>query len=157
PGMFSRAWLVRAAALGVFVSAGSSQPREVTRFEVLREPVALPDGRLMAVGIRLIAGQQQVSSRDSADDWATWSKPHRLFTLPRREGGFGFYRVFLDRAGELHLFLLCDANSGAALPRSPDFPGPSDETLDIWHVRSKAQRTTWLPPHRIWRGRAGDL
>ena len=129
-------------------------PIEVARFEVLREPVRLPDGSIFAVGIRLRNDVQEVDARVSHDEGTTWSPPRPLFRLPREAGGFGFYDTFVDRHGEIHLFLLCDRNTGSALPVKEK---PAAEALDIWHVRSTASATAWEKPRRIWTGRAGDL
>src|SRR5580704_925675 len=97
-------------------AAAPSGPVEVARFEVLREPVRLPDGSIFAVGIRLRNNIQEVDARVSRDEGTSWSPPRPLFRLPREAGGFGFYTTFVDRRGEIHLFLLCDGNTGSALP-----------------------------------------
>ena len=135
-------------------AAAGSGPVEVARFEVLREPVRLPDGSILAVGIRLRNGIQEVDARVSRDEGTSWSAPRPLFRLPREAGGFGFYETFVDRRGEIHLFLLCDGNTGAALPVKDK---PATQVLDIWQVRSTASATAWESPRRIWAGRAGDL
>jgi hypothetical protein len=129
-------------------------PVEVARFEVLREPVRLPDGSIFAVGIRLRNNIQEVDARVSRDEGTSWSPPRPLFHLPREAGGFGFYTALVDRRGEIHLFLLCDGNTGAALPVKDK---PAAQVLDIWQVRSTASGTAWESPRRMWTGRAGDL
>jgi len=135
-------------------AAAGPGPVEVARFEVLREPVRLPDGSILAVGIRLRNGIQEVDGRVSRHEGTSWSPPRPLFRLPREAGGFGFYATFVDRRGEIHIFLLCDGNTGSALPVKDK---PATQVLDIWQVRSTASATAWESPRRIWAGRAGDL
>ena len=70
--------------------------------------------------------------------------------------------VLVDQSGEVHLFMLCDADTGvirlrpADSSRSPVEP-LARQRLDIWHVKSVGGRSAWTAPRQIWQGRAADL
>lgn len=118
----------------------------------------LPDGKIIALSIARQAGQQTMQGRYSTDDGRAWSEAHDLFQWPKNAGGFGLFNAIVDHSGEIHIWVLCDGNSGTLFPKQeeakPDRPG---EILDIWHVRSLNDRKRWDTPKRIWVGRGDDL
>jgi hypothetical protein len=129
----------------------------------------LPDSTLAAFilhhrgpGLPDTEDVQKMRVRESRDDGKTWGEARELFALPKEEGGFGYFQRLVDRDGEIHFFLLCDANTGVVRPREKSETRPAIEpiakqSLDIWHIRSTDQRTKWTTPKQIWKGRAGDL
>jgi predicted neuraminidase len=153
-------------------STESSQvtaPRRAAHFDSMPKPAILPDGTLAAYfldhegpGLAATPRRQEFYVRYSNDHGSTWSSPESLVELPPEAGGFGYFVVLVDRDGEIHFFVLCDDGTGVNRPRSTD-SGKSpveplaQQRLDVWHVRSTADRTKWTPPKRIWQGRAGDL
>lgn len=132
-------------------------PRILKRFDVLREPAQLPDGTLMAIGLQYRAGVQEVNAEYSRDGGRSWTGPRLLFQLPREAGGFGYFNVLVDRNGEVHIFFLCDGNTGGALPVESGVPVPKKEILDIWQAKSTNKTKVWNSLKRIWTGEAGDL
>lgn len=123
--------------------------------------VLLPDGTLMAF-LHPVSGVMpgRAEACFSHNNGATWSAPETIFPLPDEAGGFGYTEAFIDKKGEVHLFLLCDDNSGAVRPAPANSRTRSYSPygkLDIWEAHTANNRKTWLPPHRIWEGRAGDM
>jgi len=117
----------------------------------------LPDGRLMGVYQRTIAGVQEMDARYSTDDGYTWSDAGTLFRLPkkqvydRKREPWAFENILLDRDGELHIFftLLYVVGEGKGL---------HDMRYDVWHVRSTDERKNWKVPNPVWQqGYAGDM
>lgn len=141
------------------VSSFTADPEARYPFrENMYEAVTLPDGRIVALSVARRNQQQTMQARYSPDEGRTWSQPQNLFDWPKSAGGFALFERLLDRDGEIHVFILCDANSGALYPRAqegtPDRPGL---VLDIWHARSYDHRERWGTPHRIWAGPGSDL
>ena len=85
-------------------------------------------------------------------------KSENLFLWPKDEGGFALFDALVDKDGEIHIFILCDANSGILYPKNEEGtstrPG---QILDIWHARSRDGRTKWDQPKAIWKGHGSDL
>ena len=126
--------------------------------ENMYEPLALPDGRVAALSVARNNGQQTMQARYSSDEGHTWSGPENLFDWPKSAGGFGLFERLLDHDGEIHVFILCDANTGILYPTVQEGAhDPRGFVLDIWHARSFDHRTRWGRPHRIWMGPASDL
>jgi hypothetical protein len=126
--------------------------------ENMYEPLALPDGHVMALSVARNDGQQAMQARDSNDEGHTWSQPVNLFQWPKSAGGFVLFERLLDRDGEVHVFILCDANTGVLYPRSQEgTPDPRGFALDIWYNRSYEHRTRWGTPQRVWTGPGSDL
>jgi len=118
----------------------------------------LPGGKILALSIARKSGQQTMQGRDSTDNGQHWSEPRDLFPWPKDAGGFGLFNAIVDRAGEIHIWVLCDANSGALFPKEQEgTPSRTGPILDIWHVRSRAGRTRWDAPKPIWTGHGDDL
>jgi len=118
----------------------------------------LPDGRIIALSIARHDGEQTMQGRYSNDDGHTWSEPHDLFQWPKEAGGFGLFNAIVDRDGEIHIWSLCDSNSGTLFPKAEEgTPTRPGEILDIWHVRSRDGRTKWTTPKAIWLGHGDDL
>jgi hypothetical protein len=134
-------------------------PHSIATFDQMPKTVTLPDGTLMAFFHPLTGEMLAATARTSSDNGHTWSDLKTLFTLPKEAGGFGYTQVFIDQAGELHLFLFCDDNSGQVRPipaAEARKYGPLGK-LDIWEAHTTRSRSAWLPPRRIWKGRAGDM
>lgn len=126
--------------------------------ENMYEPVALPDGRVMALSVARNNGQQTMQARYSTDEGHTWSQPENLFDWPKSVGGFALFERLLDRDGEVHIFILCDANTGVLYPKSQEgTPDPRGFALDIWYNRSYDHRSRWGTPKRVWTGPGSDL
>jgi hypothetical protein len=141
----------------VLPAKAAKAPVIMASFDVLREPAELPDGTLMAIGLQYHSGVQEVNAEFSHDGGHSWSGPQTLFNLPREAGGFGYFKVLVDRNGEVHIFFLCDGNTGGALPIEGGGATPAKEILDIWQAKSKNKVAAWEPIRRIWSGQAGDL
>src|SRR5580658_2768667 len=91
----------------VVVSAFTAEPGAKYPFrENMYEPLALPDGRIIALSVARQNRQQTMQARYSTDEGRTWSAPQDLFDFPRQAGGFGLFERLLDRDGELHIFIL---------------------------------------------------
>lgn len=133
-------------------------PIVTATFDDMPKVVSLPDGRLMAFFHDLTGEMKEATARTSSDGGKTWSSLRTLFKLPEEAGGFGYSLAFIDRAGELHLFFFCDANSGVIKPNPKARPMRAGlGQLDIWQARTTGGRSRWEPPARIWQGRAGDM
>jgi hypothetical protein len=118
----------------------------------------LPDGKIIALSIARHDGQQTMQGRYSTDDGQTWSEPQDLFQWPKEAGGFGLFNAIVDRDGEIHIWSLCDGNSGTLFPKEQEgTPVRPGEILDLWHVRSRDGRTGWTAPKAIWLGHGDDL
>ncbi len=147
-------------------AAKAERPRVVSSFQAapgdhypfrqnMYRALQLKDGRIIALSIARENRQQTMQGRYSRDNGQTWSAPENLFRFPREEGGFGLFEALVDQEGEVHIFVLCDANSGILFPREEGTP--TYDTLDIWHVRSRDRVTAWGMPRPIRKGKASDL
>lgn len=112
------------------------EPQQVVHFDLMPKPALLPDGTLAAYflehrgpGLSPTPQQQSVFARYSKDEGQTWSEPHMLFDLPSQEGGFGYFVVLIDHAGEAHFFMLCDAGTGVVRARPKGYDGPAVEPI----------------------------
>src|ERR1051325_3766099 len=134
------------------------KPVSLTNFSDQPAMVQRPDGRLGAffglppdgadpVTARYAA--ERAAVRFSSDDGRTWTQSQPLsFTVPPEAGGWfrEGLEAIVDGAGEVHLFFLCDANTGivpstqkkVAIPGEDQRPkvGEIQARLDIWHLRS---------------------
>src|SRR3954464_11815858 len=163
----SQAALIAVISFAAFVPSGSASrnlqaPETVAQFaaapeahyafrENMYEPLALPDGRIVALSVARNDGQQTMQARYSRDEGRTWSEPENLFDWPKSAGGFGLFERLLDHNGEIHVFILCDASTGVLYSKEQEgTPDPRGFVLDIWHARSFDHRTRWGKPHRIW-------
>ncbi len=90
-----------------------------------------------------------LSFRESGDEGATWSEPHRCCDLPA--GVWGGGAALIDRRGEVQLFFIRprDASGG----KKPAV----DRFLDMWHLRSTGGRSVWTQPVRIHGGYIGAV
>jgi hypothetical protein len=154
------AFIVGIAGIVSVVTAKSDEPLTVTTFDQMPKIVQLPDGRLMALFQRLTGEMQDVTARYSKDNGYSWSAPDTLLKLPQEAGGWGYFIAFVDREGEVHVFVLNDANTGTIRSEVPERMRHSEaylSRLDIWHIKSINGRKGWQTPKMIWKGRAGDL
>ncbi|MEX2171761.1 MAG: sialidase family protein [Pirellulales bacterium] len=144
-------------------------PQKVAHFPVMPKPAVLPDGTWALYfinhegpGMAPTPDAQNIYACYSTDEGRSWGEPQQLVDLPTEAGGFGYHVVMVDHDGEVHVFMLCDAGTGAVRPR-PTISGKSPyeplarQRLDIWHVKSLDRRTRWNTPRSIWQGRAADL
>jgi hypothetical protein len=150
-------------------SAEPRPPERLAHFDQMPKVVLLPDGALAAYflqhrgpGLPMTEDVQRMRVRHSKDHGKTWDESREIFALPRDAGGFGYFERLIDKDGEVHFFLLCDANTGVVRMREKTATQPAVEpltrqSLDVWHVRSTNGRTKWSTPKEIWKGRAGDL
>ena len=114
------------------------------------EPITLPDGRIESLSVARRNGKQTMQARYSTDEGRTWTQPEDLFDFARESGGFALFERLLDRDGEIHIFILGDANSGTLFPSSEEAaPVRQGEVLEIWHIKSTDQRKHWTAPQRI--------
>lgn len=139
------------------VGHSPSAPITVVRTDELYKPALLSDGRLVAVALPTIEGEQRAVAVYSKDNGHTWSEPSTLFRLPRDEGSFGYFDYLVDRAGEMHFFFLLDPSTGANWRRTHSQAPVAEAELDISYIGSTNHATAWQPPRRIWEGRGGDL
>lgn len=142
-------------------NAGAAAPRIVSTFtaepgtkypyrENMYEPVALPDGRIESLSVARHDGKQTMQARYSSDEGHTWTEPEDLFEFPREAGGFALFERLLDRDGEIHIFILGDANSGTLFPSAEEGPPVRQgEVLEIWYIKSLDGRKHWTTPKRI--------
>jgi predicted neuraminidase len=147
----------------------AAAPEKLGHFTSMPKPVVLQDGTWALYfidhegpGLAPTPAEQYLYVRYSKDQAKSWSEAERLLNLPSDAGGFGYFVPLIDKDGEVHLFMLCDAGTGAVRPRPADSGQPPYEPLarqrlDVWHVRSSNQGKTWPSPECIWEGRAGDL
>jgi predicted neuraminidase len=150
-------------------SSAASPPRKVADFSSMPKPAVLPDGTIATYfidhegpGLAATPTQQNIYACYSTDEGRTWSSPESLLELPTEAGGFGYFVVLVDRDGEVHFFMLCDAGTGVVRTRPSKAGGPpvepiNQQRLDVWHVKSTDARSAWTAPRQIWQGRAGDL
>jgi hypothetical protein len=147
---------------------GAQKPRVVSSFTAeagarypfrqnMYRALLLGDGRLVAVSIARENRQQTMQGRYSTDNGQTWSRPADLFKFPIEAGGFGLFEAMVDQEGEIHIFFLCDANSGVLFPKEGGGTASGYGTLEIWHVRSKDKLKGWGALKRIREGRNSDL
>jgi hypothetical protein len=151
-------------------AAGPETPRVVSVFQATPEShypfrenmyraLQLPDARVVALSVaRSSEHQQTMQARYSTDQGETWSQPEDLFQWPREEGGFALFDALVDHQGEIHIWILGDANSGILYPKQQEGtasrPG---QILDIWYARSRNARKNWDKPKSIWQGHGSDL
>lgn len=150
-------------------AAEAKPPEQLAHFDAMGKPVVFPDGTvalyfidIRGPGLGKTPEVQELRVRTSQDNGKTWSDFESLTELPAEEGGFGFHDSLVDQNGEVHIFMLCDANTGVIRAREAAEGRPAVEPLarqrlDIWHLHSTDGRTKWAKPHRIWEGRGGDL
>ena len=147
---------------------GAQKPRVVSSFTAeagarypfrqnMYRALLLSDGRLVAVSIARENRQQTMQGRYSTDNGQTWSGPEDFFKFPIEAGGFGLFEAMVDQEGEIHIFFLCDANSGVLFPKEGGGAASGYGTLEIWHVRSKDKLKGWGALKRIREGRNSDL
>src|SRR4051812_31475850 len=149
------------------VSAGAAEPRppeQLAHFNEMGKPAVFPDGTvalyfidIRGPGLPATQDVQELRVRTSKDNGKTWSDSESLLKFPASEGGFGFHDSLVDQQGEVHIFMLCDANTGVIKSREAKDGKPAVEPitrqhLDVWYVRSTDGRTKWTSPKRIWEG-----
>jgi len=137
-----------------------SPPVPVAHFSQTMRIVLSPDGRLMGIYLQTADGSQSVAARYSKDDGHSWSAAATLLKLPRGIGTWAGPEAMVDHSGEIHLFLLNDANTGVLHSGEANRPKSAQmrkRHLDIWHTKSVDGRAEWLPLKRIWEGYTGSL
>jgi hypothetical protein len=138
--------------------AASAGPRQIAELEERPNVVQIPDGSLMAFSMQTRDGTQEVVARFSKDEDDSWGEKVTVLSLSKEPGGWAGPEVLVDREGEIHLFLLNDANTGIIQTGEERAkPVSSEKRLDIWHTKSSGQRTRWEDPKQIWQGYTGAL
>ncbi len=139
------------AASPTIVSTFTAAPGAKYPFrENMYEPLLLPDGRILALSVARTNGQQTMQGRYSNDEGRTWTSPVDLFQFPREAGGFAIFNRLIDRNGDIHIFILGDANSGTLYPASQEAPATRPGTiLETWYVKSSDHMQHWSTPRRI--------
>ena len=143
-------------------------PHRLAHFDVMPKLVTLPDGTLAACevvhrgpGLGVTPPEQEVSFQYSIDGGKSWSGRESAAQLPAHEGGFGFGIPMIDRDGEIHVFLLCDRNTGVIRARTEEGVVPTEpmarQKLEVWYLRSRDGRTRWDEAKPIVKGRISDL
>ena len=143
-------------------------PHRLAHFEVMPKLVTLPDGTLAACeivhrgpGLGITPPKQEVLFQYSTDDGRSWSDRVPVAQLPSHEGGFGFGIPMIDQDGEIHVFLLCDRNTGVIRARTEEGVVPVEpmarQKLEVWYLRSLDARTQWTEAKPIVGGRISDL
>ncbi len=105
----------------------------------------LPDGTIK----RVRAGGGFLLSQTSNDHGITWAPPVKEFPTTGSTNPV----PLLDNRGELHYFRFLLDNQSNGGPRKPNV----NYFLDIWHVWSENQRTTWPEPKKIHHGYTGSM
>jgi len=144
-------------------------PARLVHFDAMPKIALLPDGVLAAYFLDHSGPglgdetpvEQRMMVRYSSDSGVTWSEPEAAFPLPSDAGGFGYHIALTDASGEVHLFVLCDANTGVVRLKpegtSPRVDPLPRQRLDVWHVKSLDGRSAWSEPRQVWQGRVADL
>lgn len=143
-------------------------PHRLAGFDVMPKLVTLPDGTLAACeivhrgpGLGVTPPEQEVLFQYSTDGGKSWSERQAVARLPSQEGGFGFGVPMIDRDGEIHIFLLCDRNTGVVRARTEPGVVPVEriarQKLEVWYLRSREGRTKWSEVKPIVSGRVSDL
>lgn len=124
--------------------ADTPQPPRIVDDAPKNRPVRLPDGSLMV----FVGGgaRQEVSSITSRDGGLTWSERKDEFALPHAR--MSAVLPLLDVEGRLHLVLTRAHGEGRPA---------AGLSIDLWHVRSSADRMSWEEPHAMWLGYCGAV
>ncbi len=120
----------------------------------------LADGTLMSVFVQASDQTQEVVSRLSKDNGASWGEPERLLERSKGPGSWIWVMPLLTRDGEVHLFIMNDpagAVTGEGEGERVLIGELTNVRLDIWYARSSGARTTWSSPRLIWKGYTGAL
>lgn len=156
-------------ALLILAAVAVAQPTKIAHFDVMPKVHSLPDGTLASIvilhrgpGLENTPEQQDVLIQYSKDGGRTWGERSAVAKLPNDEHGwFGFGINFVDRDGEIHVFLLCDGKTGVIRARTKEGVPPVEpiarQTLNVWHLRSTDGRTKWTTPKKIFDKRTSDL
>ncbi|MEW6753093.1 MAG: sialidase family protein [Candidatus Latescibacterota bacterium] len=140
---------------------GGEPPVAIPDLEAGTRFACLPDGSLLAVFARAVAGGgQEVVARTSTDDGVSWAPPRGLFSLGPPYAHWGFSELLADQNGELHAFFLIPGEK--TLPAGGEAERPLvgellDLRLDIGYARSRDGRTRWTAPRVLWVGYTGAL
>ncbi len=131
------------------------QPLAVDAFGSRPKIVRLPDGVLLAFA----PDAGPLAARRSLDHGRSWSAAAPVLSAADLPVGItGVTEALVDAAGELHLFLLeqwrPDARGEAERGGVGAYAG---WRIDIWYLRSSAERTVWSAPRRLWEGYTGAL
>lgn len=118
------------------------QPPQIIPGAPVLRPVLLPDGTLLC--LRVNRRTQHLESLSSADGGLSWSAARDETALPHEKMGPG--PALCDAEGEVHVILTRQRGSGR--PAVTRF-------IDLWHCRTRDDRTGWTEPREIWRGYCG--
>jgi len=129
----------------MFSAARAAAPPEILNPGPYVNLVRLPDGSMM----RVRANGGFIKAQTSFDNGTTWSAEFNYTTA----SGSTNPVPLLDSDEELHFFrFLADDQTGGE-PRRPNV----NFFLDVWHVRSSNNRTTWSPVQMVHHGYTGSM
>src|SRR3954447_23824171 len=137
----------------VAIAAEPSKPRVLATLDYLPRIVKLADESFSGFFLQTVSGRPTVMIISSRDGGETWTPPMGLLALSTDAGGWLGPDVLAGADGEVHLFLLNDANSGVVKTGEDQrqrIDKVRDKRLDIWHLKSSGGRKQWPQPRRIW-------
>ena len=110
--------------------------------------VIMPDGSWEVYTARDTEGIYRLEFVRSTDNGRSWSEPQVLRELPGKDWAGAV--SLLDSDSEVHLFFMRWRQKEGRKPAV-------DRFIDLWHLRSEAQRTHWTGPQRIFKGYVGSI
>lgn len=140
--------------------AAPAPPRSIASFPEKPVLVQTPDAVLHAFFMDSSNDRQAITVRRSRDLGDTWEDESLVAELPPEPGAWTLPEALTGNDGEIHLFLLNDANTGVietGEDKRPKEGGMNGRRLDIWHMRSREKLTRWEAPKKIWEGYTGAL
>jgi hypothetical protein len=150
-------------SIGIPAAAGAPGPRSVPALEKAIFFGRLESGKL--IGVFQQEGEKDagpdIMARYSSDNGANWSRPERLFALPKGYEQWWVNELLVDKNGEIQLFFMIDGTNGKAFAKGEqDRPLVGEMVnmrIDIGYVRSSHHRADWSKPRVLWIGYTGAL
>ena len=127
--------------LGMSFSRAADAPQVLRQHEIDEAIARLPDGTLKKV---YLARDGYGAAITSTDNGKTWSEPEKPV-------GRWANKVFLDRDGQLHGFLIQIRNEGKGKRIA------IDRFLDVWHFKTAGPDKVWEKGRIIQKGWNGSI
>ncbi len=127
--------------LGVHLASAADAPKVLRQHEIDEAIARLPDGTLKKV---YLARDGYGASITSVDNGKTWSEPEKPV-------GRWANKVFLDRDGQLHGFLIQLRNEGKGKRIA------IDRFLDVWHFKTAGPDKVWEKGRIVQKGWNGSI